>query len=212
MTRVKLCGLTNERDLDAAVATGADAVGVIADVPVETPREVPVDAAADLVGRVPPLVTSVLVTMPDDAGAAADLVARIRPDALQVNGCDPETVAAIRERLSVPVLAAVDAAADVAAYADGADAVLLDSTGDRGAGGTGEVHDWDRARAQVEALDVPVVLAGGLTPTNVGDAVDRVAPFAVDVASGVEAAGGRKDHDAMQQFVRRATERREVAR
>lgn len=212
MTRVKLCGISRGRDLAAAVDAGADAVGVIADVPVETPREVPADVAADLAAQVPPFVTAVLVTMPDSPDAAADLAARVEPDAVQVHGCTPETVAAIRERLSVPVLAAVDAADEVGAYVPHADGLVLDSTGEQGAGGTGEVHDWDRARAVVEEVDVPVVLAGGLTPANVSEAVDRVAPFAVDVASGVESSDGRKDHGAMQEFVVRATDRREVAR
>lgn len=212
MTRVKLCGITRERDLEAAVAAGSDAVGVITDVPVETPREVSRERAADLVAQVPPFVTSVLVTMPDDPDAAADLVAHVRPDTVQIHGCSPGAVAALQERLPVPVLAAVDVTDDVGAYGPHADALVLDSTDEQGAGGTGEVHDWDHARSQVDDLDVPVVLAGGLTPANVADAVARVAPFAVDVASGVESSGGRKDHDAMRRFVARATDRREVAR
>lgn len=211
MTRVKLCGITDERDLDAAVDAGADAVGVVSDVPVETPREVTPDRAADLVARIPPFVTSVLVTMPGDVAAAADLIVRVGPDAVQVHGCTPDEIATLQGRLSVPVLAAIDVADDVDEYAAHAAALVLDSTDEAGAGGTGEVHDWDRAHEQVKALDVPVVLAGGLTPENVTDAVARVEPFAVDVASGVEAAGGTKDHDAMKEFVRRATDRTEVA-
>lgn len=212
MTRVKLCGITDEHDLAAAVGTGADAIGVVSEVPVETPREVTPNRAADLVARVPPFVTSVLVTMPDDAVAAADLVAQIGPDAIQVHGCTPDEVATLQERLAVPVLAAIDVADDVDEYAAHAAAIVLDSTGEAGAGGTGEVHDWDRAHELVRALDVPVVLAGGLTPVNVADAVTRVEPFAVDVSSGIESASGTKDHDAMSEFVRRATDRREVAR
>lgn len=211
MTRVKLCGITDERDLDAAVDAGADAVGVVSDVPVETPREVTPDRAADLVARIPPFVTSVLVTMPGDVAAAADLIVRVGPDAVQVHGCTPDEIATLQGRLSVPVLAAIDVADDVDEYAAHAAALVLDSTDEAGAGGTGEVHDWDRAHEQVKALDVPVVLAGGLTPENVTDAVARVEPFAVDVASGVEAVGGTKDHDAMKEFVRRATDRTEVA-
>jgi phosphoribosylanthranilate isomerase len=209
MTRVKLCGTTSERDLDAAVDAGADAVGVICDVPVETPREVSVGTARELLARVPPLVTAVLVTMPETPDEAADLAARVEPDAVQVHGQSPGDLAALRETLSVPLLAGIDAAADVAAHAAPADAVVLDSTDEQGGGGTGEVHDWDRAARLVEDLDVPVLLAGGLTPDNVADAVSRVRPFAVDVASGVEREGGVKDHDAMQRFVRSAT-RQEV--
>jgi phosphoribosylanthranilate isomerase len=86
-------------------------------------------------------------------------------------------------------------------YADSADAVLVDSVDDAGGGGTGETHDWDRTREFADSVDVPVVLAGGLTPENVGEAVETVEPYGVDTASGVEHEGGLKDHDAVRAFV-----------
>lgn len=205
MTRVKLCGTTRIEDLEAAVAAGADAVGVITGVPVETPRAVSPARAADLLARVPPLVTGVLVTMPDGPTEAADLVERTRPDALQVHGQSPDEVRSLAAAVDVPLLVAVDVEDDVAAYAGPADALLLDSTDEHGAGGTGTIHDWDRASELAAGFDVPVVLAGGLTSENVAEAVDRVDPFAVDVASGVERTGGIKDHDAMRRFTAAAT-------
>jgi len=206
MTRVKLCGQTTASDLAAAVDAGADAVGVIADVSVDTPREVTVERARTLLAQVPPFVTGVLVTMPGCTEEATDLVESVDPDAVQVHGQSPDETRLLRATLDRPLVPAVDVADDVTAHAPHADAVLLDSTDEQGGGGTGEVHDWDRASDLVESLDVPVVLAGGLTPANVAAAVERVDPFAVDVASGVESAGGAKDHDAMRQFVAAAQE------
>jgi phosphoribosylanthranilate isomerase len=208
--RVKICGITTAEDRDAAVAAGADAVGLIAGVTVETPREIGLDDARDLAGGVPPLVTAVLVTMPDDAGTARERVERVRPDAVQVHGLDPDAVGELADA-PASVVAAVDAETDAAtlsAYADAADALLVDSVDAEGGGGTGETHDWERTREVADRLDVPVVLAGGLTPDNVGEAVATVAPFGVDVATGVERTGGVKDHDAVRRFV--ANARREV--
>ncbi|WP_226023269.1 phosphoribosylanthranilate isomerase [Halomicrobium salinisoli] len=207
MTRVKVCGTTRVEDRDAAVAAGADAVGVISEVPVDTPREVDPETAADLLAGVPPLVTAVLVTMPDSVQDAVTLAERVRPDAVQVHGgLDPAEVGALRQRVDAQVLAVTDAESDDAAdYAAVADALLVDSVGEDGGGGTGETHDWERTRDLVADLDVPVLLAGGLTPDNVGEAVETVEPFGVDVASGVESAGGVKDRDAVERFVAAAT-------
>jgi len=208
MTRVKICGLTTEADRDAAVAAGADAVGVIHGVPVDTPREVDTDTARSLVAGVPPFVTSVLVTMPTTVEAAVGRVETVEPDAVQVHdGLEPAELGALSCRVSQQLVAVVDATADdIEAYADHADALLVDSVDADGAGGTGETHDWERTRELVASLDVPVVLAGGLTPDNVAEAVHTVRPFAVDTASGVESSGGVKDHDAVRAFVANATD------
>jgi phosphoribosylanthranilate isomerase len=207
MTRTKLCGLTSERDLDAAVAAGTDMVGFVSGVPIETPRELAPDRAATLAARVPEAVTSVLVTMPATPGEGADLAERVEPDAIQVHGCSPAEVDALAEYIAIPVIAAVDASDEALhEYAAVADALVLDSTDEQGAGGTGETHDWTRAREVVAALDTPVLLAGGLTPANVAGAVETVAPFGVDVSSGIEAEAGTKDHTKLRRFVERARE------
>ncbi|WP_254831565.1 phosphoribosylanthranilate isomerase [Haloglomus salinum] len=203
--RTKVCGVTREVDLRTVVDAGTDAVGVITDVTVDTPREVSVEQARDLLDAVPPFVTGTLVTMPANAEAAVRLVERLEPDAVQVHGLAPDRVAALRVRAPVPVLAAVDAV-DAPRYAGAADALVVDSLDEAGGGGTGETHDWERTRGLVAELDTPVVLAGGLTPENVADAVRTVRPFAVDVASGVEREGGVKDADAVRAFVRNATQ------
>jgi len=208
--RVKVCGITNPQDRNAAVAAGADAIGLIAGVAVDTPREVDLETARDLAAGVPPFVTTVLVTMPDDAAVTRERVEHVRPDAVQVHGVEPDVVAALADA-PAKVVAAVDAESEaprLERYAGAADAILVDSVDEEGGGGTGKTHDWERTRERVAGLDVPVVLAGGLTPDNVAGAVATVDPFGVDVASGVEREGGLKDHDAVRRFVRNA--RREV--
>lgn len=230
--RVKICGHTDAGDVRATVRAGADAAGVICDVPVDTPREVGAERATTLLDAVPPLVTGVLVTMPDGPEEAIALVERTDPDALQIHGpFDPDDLAAVREAIDRPVFKAVEPD-DADAFAGIADALLVDSADETGAGGTGRTHDWERTRALVERLDVPILLAGGLTPENVAEAVETVGPFGVDVASGVErearpegsartderrressapeAGRASKDHDAVERFVENATRPRRV--
>lgn len=211
-TRAKICGTTNAADRDAAIEAGADALGFIVDVAVETPREIAPESAADLVAGVPPFVTTVLVTMPDSVAAARDLRERVGADAIQIHGgLAPEKVAALAE--TGTVVAAVDAedSDEARAYDGAADALLVDSVDAEGGGGTGRTHDWSATRELREDLDAPVILAGGLTPDNVAEAVRIVEPYAVDVATGVERTGGKKDHDALVAFVANATRGREVA-
>jgi phosphoribosylanthranilate isomerase len=209
MTRVKVCGVTREADLRAVAEAGADAVGLISGVSVETPREVGADRAAELATLAPPFLTTVLVTMPETASDAVALAERVGADAVQVHGVDPETAASIRDRVGT-LLVATDA--DRApAYERVADGLLVDSVDESGAGGTGETHDWVRTRELVDALETPVVLAGGLTPENVAEAVDTVGPYGVDVASGTEASGGVKDHEKVRAFVQNTRRGAEVA-
>lgn len=212
MTQTKLCGLTREADLAAAVEAGADMVGFVSGVPIDTPRELSPTRAVELVERVPSSVTSVLVTMPETPEDGAELVNRVEPDAVQVHGCSSAAVAALADRTPVSVVAAVDATDDALhEYANVADALVLDATDEQGAGGTGETHDWQRAGTVVADLSTLVLLAGGLTPENVTRAVRTVDPFGVDVSSGVEMSGGVKDHEALRQFVERATGVRPVS-
>ncbi|WP_122088081.1 phosphoribosylanthranilate isomerase [Halalkalicoccus subterraneus] len=211
MSRVKVCGHTSEEDVANSIRAGADAIGVISGVPVDSPRAVDAERAAELLEGVPPFVTGVLVTMPETPDEAIELVERTRPDALQIHGpFSPTNLETVREAISRPVLKSVDAADPEAAHEHDAvaDGLLVDSTDASGAGGTGRTHDWERTRELAGDLDSPVVLAGGLTPENVTEAIEVVEPFAVDVASGVESEGGEKDHDAVERFVRRVTDAR----
>jgi phosphoribosylanthranilate isomerase len=208
MTRTKLCGMTSETDIEAATAAGTDAVGVISAVPVDTHREVSPERAGELVASAPPFVTTVLVTMPETADEAIDLLDGVGADAVQLHGTlDPDDVAAVRQGTDATVLVALDAAegADrLKAYDRVADGLLVDTPAADSGGGTGETHDWERTRRVTAELDSPLILAGGLTPENVADAIRTVEPFAVDVASGIETADGSKDPAAVRAFVERA--------
>ena len=204
MTRVKICGLTTPADVETAVTAGADALGFITDVPVDTPREVDSTTAADLVAGVPPFVTTTLVLMPDESGHAVDLARTIQPDVLQLHcDFDPAELQFVRAESSTKLVVTVDADEPDRAREldDVADALLVDSTTEEGAGGTGETHDWHATGELAAELDSPVVLAGGLTPDNVAEAVSVAEPYGVDVASGVESSGGEKDAAAVHSFV-----------
>lgn len=215
MTRVKICGITTKKDLTAAVAAGADAVGFTVDVPVDTPREITADRATELRQSTPPFVTTVLVTMPDRSDETVALIREVGVDTVQVHGdvgVSDLTALAEGAPAGTRIVRAVEATDREAArrYEAVADALLVDTPGEKGRGGTGRTSDWEAARSLRDAVETPIILAGGLTPANVAEAVDSVKPFAVDVASGVERAGGRKDHDAIEAFVANATDAREV--
>jgi phosphoribosylanthranilate isomerase len=207
MVRVKICGVTEETDLRAVAAAGADAVGVITEVPVDTPREITPDRAAALIEAAPPFLSTVLVTMPSSSARAIELAGTVAADAIQMHGgVTPEELQDVRRETGAAVIPALDAADvdRIRTYDGVADAILIDSTSDSGAGGTGEVHDWEATRKLVAELSTPVVLAGGLTADNVAAAARTAAPYAVDVSTGVERTGGRKDHEQVRSFVRNA--------
>jgi phosphoribosylanthranilate isomerase len=195
-TRIKICGLTREADVAAAVDAGADAIGFV--LYANSPRHVGVSQAAALARGLPPFVTPVclFVNAPPDEVAAA--VAAIPHALLQFHG--DETPAAC-DAAARPYLRAVRMAPgldllDFAHRFPNAQALLLDAAVD-GYGGGGKVFDWSLIPADVCA---PVVLSGGLNAANVIDGVLHVRPFAVDVSSGVESAKGIKDAALMRRF------------
>lgn len=206
-TRVKICGITTAEDRNLVVNAGADAVGFISGVSVDTPREITPETAATLAATTPPFISTVLVTMPD--GDALKRIERVRPDIVQVHGLSPDAVSDLSAATNTSVIPAVTAA-DAPRYESVADALLVDSLDENGAGGTGSTHDWERTRDLIEKLDAPVVLAGGLTPDNVSTAIETVNPYGVDVASGVErdsnsdSDNGRKHAATVRSFVEQA--------
>lgn len=193
MTAIKICGITRHEDADAAVVLGADALGFV--LWPASPRHTDLAAVAAIVRDLPPFITPVGVFVnpsADDLAQAAGAGLRLA----QVHGVVPSG------RLALPVLRAVHLSAATAHGIEPAvdDAtVLLDAHDPVRHGGTGQTVDWTRARAI--AARRRVVLAGGLTPLNVGDAIASVRPYAVDVASGVEAEPGIKDPLKLRAFI-----------
>jgi phosphoribosylanthranilate isomerase len=195
-TRIKICGLTREADVDAAVAAGADAVGfVLYD---RSPRHVPVPRAAELARRLPPFVTPVLLFVNAPADAIQAALHAVPQGVPQFHGDETpdQCRAAGRAYLrAVRMGEGVDLLDWVARFHD-AQALLLDAHVS-GYGGGGKAFDWSLVAPDVP---LPVVLSGGLSPANVIEGLARVRPWAVDVSSGVESAKGIKDAGLMRRF------------
>lgn len=209
--RVKICGNRTADDIALAVASGADAIGVISGIRHRSEDAHAPAAAAALVRQTPVFVTSVLVTHLITAGEVIALQAQVQAAAIQLQDDFPiEGLLTLREALPavrlIKAVSVVDASAIETAlrFEPFADALLLDSrTRDR-IGGTGQVHDWSISRRIVEQVRKPVILAGGLTPDNVAEAIAQVRPYGVDVNTGVKAADGAKDASKVRSFVHNA--------
>ena len=195
-TRIKICGLTREADLDAAVEAGADAIGFV--LYPRSPRAVDARHAGALARRLPPFVTPVLLFV-NAAPAEIDAGLQAVPQAvLQFHGDETpaQCRAAARPYLrAVRMAPGVDLLDSSHQYED-AQALLLDAHVE-GYGGGGKVFDWSLVLPGVASR---LVLSGGLNPANVTDGIARVRPWAVDVSSGVEAAKGVKDAGLMRRF------------
>jgi phosphoribosylanthranilate isomerase len=185
---VKICGITRADDAAAAVAAGAGAIGFI--LWPGSPRHIPPDRAHDIAQELPDTVMKVGVFVDQPAAVIEAAARRIGLTHVQLHGRETPPVAA---QLSLPVIKATSLAADEDALDEWPDSVLLlvDAHDPVRHGGTGELADWPRARALSRRRRV--VLAGGLTPENVAAAVEQVAPYGIDVSSGVESAPGIKD-------------------
>lgn len=198
-TRIKICGLTREADVDAAVEAGADAIGFVFYPP--SPRHVSFDRAVRLASRLPPFVTAVGLFVNASADAVAAACAAVPNLMLQFHGdespaqCEAAGRPYLRAARMAPGFDLLDFARQYAVQSH-ARAVLLDAHVDA-YGGAGKVFDWSLVPPSVPC---PVVLSGGLNAANVIDGVLRVRPWAVDVSSGVEAAKGIKDAALMRQF------------
>lgn len=202
MVRVKVCGLMSRADVDAS--SGADAVGFVVASP-GSKRSLSLDDARRLAGTVPPFTVRVAVTTerrPDEVGMIAELV---RPNYVQLHsGVEPVLMQEYLDHfpagtglIAVMAVSTETGTGESIALArrfaaSGASALLLDTAGKGRPGGTGRTHDWTLTRAVRDAVaPFPVIVAGGLTPENVGACVRAVRPYAVDVSSGVEGGGGK---------------------
>ena len=198
-TRIKVCGLTREADVDAAVEAGADAIGfVLYD---KSPRHVSAARAGELARRLPPFVTPVVLLVNADAALLAQALQAVPQALLQFHGDESPSLCAAPAR---PFIRAARMAAgfdllDFARQFEAAQALLVDAHVD-GYGGGGQVFDWSLLAGLPASVTSNLILSGGLHAGNVGEGIRRVRPWAVDVSSGVEAAKGIKDAARLTEF------------
>ena len=195
--RIKICGLTRIDDVRIAIEAGADAIGLVFYAP--SPRHVDLPTAAMLASAVPPFVSVVGLFVNADPALVRETLAAVPIHLLQFHGDEDESYCRQFDRPYIKA-ARVKPGLDLVQYAAAfptAQAILLDAFVD-GYGGGGKVFDWSLVPS---ALGKPVVLSGGLDAGNVGEAVCRVRPAAVDVSSGVEAGKGVKDAEKIRAFV-----------
>ncbi len=199
-TRIKICGLTREADVDAAVAAGADAIGLV--LYAKSPRAVSLARAAALAQRLPPFVVPVFLFVNAEPDLLAEAVSALPQALLQFHGdetaaqCEALYQASRRPYLRAARMAPGFDLLDFAAAHPNAAGILLDAHVE-GYGGGGKSFDWSLIPAHITR---PVVLSGGLGPANVIDGITQLRPWAVDVSSGVEATKGIKDAALMRQF------------
>jgi len=209
--RVKICGITSLKDLFIAVEAGADAVGFIVDVP-RSPRNLSINEAKKLMKSTPVFIETVAVTVPKDLNHLETIYRKLDPDIVQVHGLG-DLSNEIRERLpNARLIGAVHVESDLAIdtalqTADIFDAILLDSYVLGKYGGTGKTHNWELSKHVRDAIyPKPLILAGGLKPKNVKEAIFMVKPYAVDVSSGVESNPGIKDRKKVSEFIKNVRE------
>lgn len=206
-TRVKVCGITSVDDAIAVANAGADAIGCVFYEP--SPRSVTIDAAAQIVRAVGPLVTTVGLFVNAPASYINEVLKHVPLQLLQFHG--DETVD-FCEQFERPYIKAIrmrpnlDLTSAIESYPS-ALAVLLDAYQKGVPGGTGETFDWDRVPKTTQpsgnnVLHTPIILAGGLSPDNVQAAIQATSPYAVDVSGGVEQSHGIKDQQKVIDFIK----------
>ena len=202
-TRAKICGITRVQDIHAAVQAGADAIGLVFFPP--SPRYVSIEQAQKLAQHVPAFVQLVGLFVNASAAQIQQVLDVVPLDVLQLHGDEtPEQCQQIATQCkrrwykAIQVQAGMDVVAEVEKFQQaGASAILLDAWHPELKGGTGHSFDWSK----FPKLDIPLILAGGLNPENIEDAIQTTHAYAVDVSGGVESAKGIKDQQRIEQFM-----------
>jgi phosphoribosylanthranilate isomerase len=198
MTRIKCCGMTRVEDALLAARLGADAIGLV--FTARSPRRLDLQQAKLIRQALPPFVATVALFMDDDAVLVHAVIEAVQPELLQFHGQESDAwcVQFGRRYLKAIAMGEGDAALSRLHDYPHAAGLLLDGHGLGEAGGSGRAFDWSRMPA---GLAQPLILAGGLNPGNVADAICIARPWAVDVASGIEASPGIKDAAKMAAFI-----------
>ena len=202
-TRAKICGITRIQDIQSVVQAGVDAIGFVFFAP--SPRSVTAVQAAELIQHVPPYVQTVGLFVNASAADIQDILKNSPVDILQFHGDEsPEQCQTIAQSVgrrwykAIQVKPDLDVIREIQAFQQaGASAVLLDAWHPELKGGTGHSFDW----AQFPKLDIPLILAGGLKPGNIEEAIQTTGAYAVDVSGGVESAKGIKDQQLIERFM-----------
>lgn len=211
--KVKICGNKRMEDALQAISLGADAIGLLVG-PEHASRDfISPLVAQSIAKQLPPFCNIVLATPLIGVGELVDLVKFIGVNTLQLHGeSTPSDIIQIKKSLpSIKVIKSLHIIDDSSMvigkkYIGIADAILLDSINmaTKQIGGTGKTHNWDISKRIVEDYNIPIILAGGLTPDNVGEAVRLVKPYGVDVNTGTKGKDGFKDYGKLELFIRRA--------
>lgn len=198
MVRVKVCGITRVEDLKAVANLGADAIGLITGFP-NSPRNISIERARELRRSAPPFLDVVLVVDSSDIEFLIKAIQKIEPDAVQVYGnLNPKMLKELGVRW---VIKSIDPRTFQQVDVEGFDAILLD-----GSMGRGVMADLSLCKNIKEKVDVPIILAGGLSPENVRYAIRVVKPYGVDLSSGAESSPGIKDLEKLKLFIRNVRE------
>lgn len=195
--KVKICGITNLEDALAAVAYGADALGFI--FAPESPRYVPVETAEEIISKLPPFVTTVGVITKAVTKEISDIVDICGVDLIQFHGAFPKGTIRPFSRRAIQVIRVKDKKSVDIRLPIPVRAILLDTYKRGVLGGSGASFNWDLAVAAKKLGNI--ILAGGLHPENVQEAIQKVQPYGVDASSGIEARKGKKDLNKLKQFI-----------
>ena len=204
--KVKICGMTNLKDVKVAVDGGVDAVGFI--FYKKSPRSVTMQAVREIVLELPPFVHSVGVFVNETAEQINKIADHCKLDRVQLHGDEsPAFCKKIRRRVIKAIrVKDMQSLKKLSEYP--VSSFLLDTFSQDHYGGTGKVFDWNLAYPAKKYG--PIILAGGLTPINVRQAIQRIQPYGVDVCSGVESQPGIKDHKKMQAFLKNVKAERKI--
>ena len=201
--KIKVCGLTDPSEAKAVAEAGANAIGLVF---AKSPRQIDPDRAREIVQNLPPMVQTVGVFVNESSEKIRQIIDYCGLDLVQLHGEEtpetckdlaPRAIKAWRIRTKADIQ-------DLLPYQEVVKAFLLDAWSPSAHGGTGETFDWSIAIEAKKVLSRPIILAGGLKPENIAQAVKQVRPWGVDVSSGVENAPGKKNIDLVADFIRRA--------